>query len=150
MNHIDILSQSVRTDPLRSPQNTVGTVTTSYLSVQDYEKIEFRLYVGNIPTSATVNAVVLKATDSSGTGATTVTSGSITQLGDTDDDKMVSVDVHAQALLPTSAGGTAYTYAALRVTATDTCLAAIWANRYNARHGTVTQATAYAERVNVY
>ena len=143
---MDILHNNAKGTMLRAPANTVGTVTTAYVDMSDYERVRFVALIGNIPSSCTVDIQVLQATSSAGAGAKTITGGSITQLADSDDNKAVSLDIHAAALDLANS----FEFVALKVMAPDTIVAGAWADQYHARHGTITQGTNYTQQVAVY
>jgi len=75
-----------------------STVPAAYISMADYERVVFLIFVGDMPTSSTLDAKVVQATDAAGTGSKDITGAAITQLGATDDDKMVSIEVRDTAL----------------------------------------------------
>lgn len=143
---MDILHNNVLVTPLRGPQNTVGTVTTSYVDVSPAERVQFAAYIGNIPTGGTVNFELRQATTSGGLGAKQIAGGSITALLDADDNKLVSIDLHTHAL----DFNNGYTFVACRFLATDTIVAGAWATQYFIRHGGDAQPAAYAQQVAVY
>jgi len=143
---MDILHNNVVTTPLRAPQNTVGTITTSYVDAATSERVQFAAYIGNIPASGTVNFELRQAQSSGGLNAKQITGGSITTLTESDDNKLVTIDLHVQAL--DFANG--FTFVACRFLATDTIVASAWATQYFIRHGGEAQPAAYAQQVAVY
>lgn len=144
---MDLLQNYVKTTMERSPQNTVGTVTTTYRPLSEFGRVRFDLLLGDMPSSIVLNAAVYEATDSSGTGAQAISGAAISALSDDDDNEHVSIDVLAEKLTINSG----YDHVALRVTATGTAVAAILRHDYHPRHGAVTQPTGtYTEAVAVY
>ena len=137
-----------RVDPLLHCQTLNGTTSnSSWLSMQDYGKAVFFIDVG--ATDTTVDATVYQATDSSGTGAKAVSNASITQIGATDDNRLVSIEVDVNGL--DIANG--FDHVQLRITVgsgTTGANLAAWALRYPAGSVPVSQPTDYAEQVTVY
>jgi hypothetical protein len=92
-----------------------GTVVSDYADMTKFKKVMFVLSVGVLGASATVDAVVKQATDSSGTGSKNLSpSVAITQLtkAGSDDNKQVVINVDAEQL--DVAGN--FSYVALSVT----------------------------------
>lgn len=143
---MDILHNNVLTTPLRGPQNTVGTITCAYVDASVAERTQFGAYIGNIPASGTVNVELRQAQSSGGLNAKQITGGSITALTESDDNKLVTLDVHNQAL--DFANG--FNFVTVRFLATDTIVGAAWATQYFVRSGPATQPAAYAQQVAVY
>jgi len=80
---------------------TAATTVTDYADMGKFESLMIILLVGTMATSATLDAVVKQATDSSGTSAKNLTtSKAITQLtqAGTDSDKQVIINVRAEDL----------------------------------------------------
>lgn len=144
----DILHQHAKITPLFPPQTaSTGTITTSYLDMGGFEKVRFFVYAGTVSTGETIDFKVLQATAAAGTGAKDVTGGSITQMVDADDYKMACIDVHAQALDIDSSN---FNHVAAQVVLSGTVEIAVWAEQYNPRTGTVTQAATFSQQVTVY
>lgn len=84
------------------PDVTVAsTVVSDYCDMSKYESLMIIVMTGTLGASATVDAVVKQATDSSGTGAKNLTtSKAITQLtqAGSDSDKQVIINVRAEEL----------------------------------------------------
>lgn len=72
--------------------------TSSWVSMADFREIVALISVGDLATSATFNAKLQQATDSSGTGAKDITGKAITALADTDDDVALLLSVIAEEL----------------------------------------------------
>jgi hypothetical protein len=78
-----------------TPQTVTGaTVTTGWISMQDFDKVLATIGVGLNATS--VDAKIQEATDASGTGAIDITGKSITQI--TVADQVAEIDVDQQDL----------------------------------------------------
>ncbi|MBT8046405.1 MAG: hypothetical protein KJN67_04490 [Pontiella sp.] len=80
---------------------TAATTVSDYVDMGKFESVLFVIAVGTMASTATLDAVVKQATDSSGTGAKNLdTSKAITQLTEagTDSDKQVLVEVRAEDL----------------------------------------------------
>ncbi|HZP94293.1 MAG TPA: hypothetical protein VFB20_15640 [Burkholderiales bacterium] len=77
-----------------------ATVTTGWVPMSTYDSILAMLMVGALGASATVDAKLQQAQDSSGTGAKDITGKSITQLtkAGSDDNKQVLVNCRADEL----------------------------------------------------
>lgn len=103
-------------DPQDNTGNGAATVPASYIDVSDFERFVFEIELGN--NDGTLDAQVVQATDAAGTGSKNVAGAVITQLGATDDNKQVSIEVqtahldinndfHFVAITLTEAGSTA-------------------------------------------
>lgn len=77
-----------------------GSVSTGWVHMGTYENIMAIAFAGTLGTSATVDAKIEQATDSSGTGAKDITDKSITQLtqAGTDSDKQAIINCRADEL----------------------------------------------------
>lgn len=76
-----------------------GTVTTSWVSAAAFQRFLAFIETGTLGASATVDAKLQQATDSSGTGAKDITGKAITQIVKaTGDDKRVFIDLNADEL----------------------------------------------------
>ena len=85
-----------------------ATVSSDLVNMSERRRMVFILVIG--ATDTTVNAKVREAQDSGGTGEQDLSDKAITQLGATDDDKQVVIEVAAEEL---SAG---FTHVSLDVT----------------------------------
>lgn len=83
-----------------NPQSAgAGTVTSGWVAMKDYDQIQALILTGTLGTSATVDAKLQQATDSSGTGAKDVTGKAITQLVKaTDDNKQAIINCRSDEL----------------------------------------------------
>ncbi len=72
-----------------------GTVTTGWVSMSDFANAMAIVMAGTLGSSATLDAKIEQATDSSGTGAKDITGKAITQLtqAGTDSDKQVIINI---------------------------------------------------------
>lgn len=79
---------------------TAATHTSDWVDMQDFERIMAIVAVGTLGTSATVDAKLEQATDSSGSGAKDITGKAITQLtqAGSDDDKQAIINCKADEL----------------------------------------------------
>lgn len=77
-----------------------STVTTAWIAVKDYYNFAAVVLAGTLGTSATVDAKLEQASDSSGTGAKDITGKAITQLTEagTDSDKQAIINLAADEL----------------------------------------------------
>jgi len=83
------------------PDVTVAsTVVSDYVDSADFESIMGIVMAGTLGTSATVDAKLRQATDSSGTGVKDITGAAITQLTDagTDSDKQAIIELRPEDL----------------------------------------------------
>ena len=87
-------------DTIDPVSQAAGTVTTAWLSAADFPVYMARLGVGALGSSATVDAKIQQATDSSGTGAKDLSGSAITQLtkAGSDDNKQVLINFRADRL----------------------------------------------------
>lgn len=84
-----------------NPQSgAAGTFTTGWVDMQAFFAVLAVLQVGALGASATVDAKVQQASDSSGTGAKDVAGLAITQLtkAGTDDNKQVEINIRQEDL----------------------------------------------------
>ncbi|MFQ5535461.1 MAG: hypothetical protein ACE5EM_11640 [Sphingomonadales bacterium] len=74
----------------------VGTVTSGWVSMADYQNIMAVVFAGDLGTAATLDAKIEQASDSAGTGAKDITGKAIMQLtkAGTDDNKQAVINVH--------------------------------------------------------
>ena len=79
---------------------TAATHSSDWVAMKDFERALAVVMVGTLGSSATVDAKLQQATDSSGTGAKDVSSKSITQLTDagTDSDKQALINIRGDEL----------------------------------------------------
>lgn len=91
-----------------------GTVVSAYVAMADFDKIMAIVMAGTLGSSATLDAKLVQATDSSGTGVKDITGKAITQLtqAGTDSDKQAVINCVAEEL--DVAGG--FTHVALSMT----------------------------------
>lgn len=91
-----------------------STLTSGWVSLVNFDSLQAIVMVGTLGVSATVNAKLEQAQDSSGTGAKDITGKAITQLtqAGTDDDKQAIINCHGGEL--DVEGG--FTHARLSVT----------------------------------
>lgn len=81
--------------------NAATTYTTGWLSMSDFQAIMAIVTVGELGTSATIDAKLEQASSASGTGAKDVTGSAITQLtqaGTDDSDKQAIIECWAEDL----------------------------------------------------
>lgn len=80
--------------------NAAGALTSDWADMSKFESVMAVIMVGALGTSATIDAKIQQATDSSGTGAKDITGKSITQLTDagTDSDKQAIINCRAEEL----------------------------------------------------
>lgn len=74
---------------------TAGAVSTGWVSAKDFLNFMAIVFAGTLGSSATLDAKIEQATDSSGTGAKDITGKAITQLtqAGTDSDKQAIINV---------------------------------------------------------
>lgn len=79
---------------------SASTVTSGWISAADFHNFLAIVQAGTLGTSATVDAKLEQATDSSGTGAKDVTDKAITQLtqAGTDSDKQALINLKPEEL----------------------------------------------------
>jgi hypothetical protein len=87
-------------DTIEPVSQAAGTATTAWLPATTHVSYLIALLVGAIGASATLDAKVQQATDSSGTGAKDVSGSAITQLtkAGSDDNKQVLINLRADRL----------------------------------------------------
>ena len=80
--------------------NTAATLTTGWVSMATFESVMAIILAGTLGSSATLDAKLEQASDSSGTGAKDITGAAITQLtqAGTDSDKQAVIQCRAQDL----------------------------------------------------
>lgn len=79
---------------------TASTVVSDYMSMADFESAMAIILAGTLGTNATLDAKLVQATDSSGTGSKDITGKAITQLTEagTDSDKQAIINCRAEEL----------------------------------------------------
>lgn len=78
---------------------TAAAHTSDYVDISEFESLMAIIMAGTLGTSATMDAKLVQATDSSGTGSKDITGKAITQLVKaTDDDKQAIINVRAEEL----------------------------------------------------
>ena len=97
-----------------SPQSvSAGTVVTSYVPMSNAQRLLAVLQTGVLGASATVDAKLVQATDSSGTGSKDITGKAITQIVKASgDNKQVEIDLRSAELDSNNGFG----YVALSIT----------------------------------
>ncbi len=75
-----------------------GEYFTGWVSMRDYHKATALLNVGAIAANGVVDALLIQATDTNGTGVKTIGGKSITSLTDVDDNKVVAVELDSSEL----------------------------------------------------
>lgn len=83
-------------DPVDNTSAGAATVPSSYIDVSDMDRFAFLLSIGNM--TGTLDAQVVQATAAAGTGSKNITGAVITQLGASDDNKQVLVEVEVAKL----------------------------------------------------
>ncbi|OWU80439.1 hypothetical protein [Phaeobacter sp. 22II1-1F12B] len=80
--------------------NAAGTLTTGWISMSDFQSIMAVVQAGTLGASATIDAKLEQASDSSGTGAKDIDGAAITQLtkAGSDDDKQAVIYCNAEDL----------------------------------------------------
>lgn len=100
-------------DTIDPASTAASTVVTAYVPVANFHRIAALLQTGALGTSATVDAKLRQATDSSGTSAKDITGKAITQLVKANDDnKQVVIECAADDLDTANS----FTHVALSVT----------------------------------
>lgn len=125
---------------------SAATVTTGWVSMATFFQLLFILQVGALGSSATVDAKLQQASDSSGTGAKDITGKGITQLtkAGTDDNKQVLINCKQDDLDLANS----FTHVRLSVTvATAACLISAVGLGLDARYQPATQKTTVDEVV---
>lgn len=92
---------------------TAATYTTGWVSMSVWDTLQAIVMAGDLGASATLDAKLEGATDSSGTGAADITSAAITQLtqAGTDSNKQALINLRTDSL-----AGTGYTHVRLSMT----------------------------------
>lgn len=86
-------------DNIAPISQSAGTVTSGWVSAANFERFLAVLQTGVLGASATVDAKLQQATDSSGTGAKDITGKAITQIVKaTGDGKQVEINLRAEEL----------------------------------------------------
>ena len=97
MRATDIAAVAAAIDP---DAYAAGTYTSGWVSLADFGQLAAVVQVGTLGASATVDAKLEQAQDSSGTGAKDITGKSITQLtkAGSDDDKQAVINLREDEL----------------------------------------------------
>ena len=86
-------------DAISPVSQAAGTVTTGWISAANFERYMALILTGVLGASATLDAKLQQATDSSGTGVKDVTGKSITQVVKASGDaKQVEINLRAEEL----------------------------------------------------
>ena len=86
-------------DNIAPISQSAGTVTSGWVSAANFERFLAVIQTGVLGASATVDAKLQQATDSSGTGAKDITGKAITQIVKaTGDGKQVEINLRAEEL----------------------------------------------------
>ena len=115
MHHILPTEEVTLVGVIDPVSKTPGTASTAWISAATHGAFQAILLAGTIAATASLNAKLQQATDSSGTGAKDITGKAITQLGGTDDNKQAIINLKPEDL-DTNNG---YTYFRLLVTEAD-------------------------------
>lgn len=94
-------SEKVAIGGVIDPDVTVAsTVVSDYISMGDFESCMAIIMAGTLGSSATLDAKLVQATDSSGTGVKDISGKAITQLtqAGTDSDKQAIINCRAEEL----------------------------------------------------
>lgn len=94
-------SEEVAVVDVIDPDNYgTGNQTGSWVSAKDFQKYGAVVYAGDLGASATIDAKVQQATDSSGTSNKDIPNSSITQLtkADSDDNQQVVIEFRPEDL----------------------------------------------------
>lgn len=121
MNPNVLLSDQVRVVGVIDPDATAaGAVSTGWIAASEFARFMAIAMAGTLGTSATLDAKIEEATDSSGTGAQDLSGKAITQLTDagSDSDKQAIINVHPEDL---SSGFTHFRLTMTVATATSDC-----------------------------
>jgi len=78
-----------------APQSASSAVNGAGVDMQDYDGVAFLIEAGDIASGTTLNAKAQRDTASNFPSAVDIPGAAITQLGDTDDNKLVVIDVYA-------------------------------------------------------
>src|SRR5579859_6460577 len=81
-----------------NPVSTSSAVNSGWVSAQEFQKFLAIINVGTFGSSATVDAKLRQATDSSGTNAKDITGKAITQLAAGTNNICATIDLDAQEL----------------------------------------------------
>ena len=122
-----------------------STVPSAYISMADYERVVFLIFVGDMPATSTLDAQVVQATDAAGTGSKVITGAAITQLVATDDNKMVSIEVRDTALDVENG----FSHVSLTLAEVNDPIGCVLAFSYKGGGLPPTQPVAYEEQVEV-
>lgn len=95
-----LLTEMARFDQIEPDAYAANTYTTGWLSMRDFARLTAILMVGTLGSSATFDAKLQQAKDSSGSGAKDISGKAITQMtqAGTDSDKMSAIELEASEL----------------------------------------------------
>lgn len=132
---------------LQPISQSAATVTTGWVPASRFENILAVLQCGVLGASATVDAKLQQASDSSGTGAKDITGKAITQLtkAGSDDGKSVMINCRSEELDVTNA----FTHVRLSITvgtAASLVGASVWG--FDARYGVASHDTTVKQVVS--
>lgn len=137
---------NIAVDKVAAPAALVdGILPAVYLDMSDFDFIVFMLQVGVMAAPDIIDAQVVQATDSAGTGSKNVTGALITQLVDGDDGEYVSIEVKGSALDVDNS----FRFVALDIQITGTAIGAVQAFRYRGGGLPPALPAAYSEQVQV-
>jgi len=101
MNPNELVSEGVAVGGVIDPDVTVAsTVVSDYMDMGNFENAMAIILAGTLGSSATLNAKLVQATDSGGTGSKDITGKAITALtqAGTDSDKQAIINCRAEEL----------------------------------------------------
>jgi hypothetical protein len=139
--------ENIAVDQVKSPGNLASeTVPAAYIDMSDWARIVFEIKVGTMDVTSTIDAQVVQATLSDGTGSKNISGAAITQLVAADDDVLVTIEVRDTALDVEND----FRFVALTVAVAGTAVVGtITAYRYKGGGQPPTQPAFYAEQVEV-
>ncbi len=126
--------------------NAAGTLTTGWINMGLFESIMAIIFAGALGTSATLDAKLEQATDSSGTGAKDISGKAITQLTEagTDSDKQAIINCRSDELDVNNSFCYVRLSMTVAVASSDSCAAVLG---LDARYQPAADATTVAEVV---
>ena len=102
MSNVNVLpsNEAVLAAVIDPDAYAAATYTTGWVSLVDFEAIQAIIMAGDLGTSATLDAKLEQASDSSGTGAKDITDKAITQLtqAGTDSNKQAIINCRSEEL----------------------------------------------------
>ncbi len=143
------MSEKVQVVAVIDPDaNAAGTIVSAWVSMASFEEVLAIIMAGDLGSSATIDAKMRQATDSSGTGAKDITGKAITQLtqaGTDQSNKQAQINVRAEELDRTNG----FTHVALSfTTATATSDSGAILLGMNSRYQPGTPATSVIETIS--